>query len=91
MKSENLPQNRTDHSSSAAERCLSSMHRDAYHGENESYPEAPLLNGGSAGAAALDSNAFRIHARDCRQLNEDMCKMVHAEDRNQMPTNKMRE
>lgn len=72
---------------SQAERCISSMSND----ENESYPEAPLPNGGSAGAAVLDSNAFRIHARDCRQLNEDMCKVLHAEDRNQMPTNKMRE
>lgn len=35
--------------------------------------EAPLLNGRPAGATALD-NAFRIPARDCRQLNGDMCK-----------------
>lgn len=60
-------------------------------GEKESDPAAPLPNGGAAGAAVLDSNAFRNHARDCRQWNEDMCKVVHAEDRNQMPTNKMRE
>lgn len=53
--------------------------------------EAPFLNGRPVGATALDSNAFRIHARDCRQLNGDMCKEVHAGDKNQMPTHRMKE
>lgn len=90
IKLENLlPKTRTDHSfrfpslSLASPQCLTD--------KNESCPEAPLSNGRSAGAAASDSNAFRIHARDCHQLNEDMCKVVHAGDRNQMPTHKMRE
>lgn len=89
MKLENfVSKNRTDyHLIPKPEPCISSV--------SSSWkwilPKAPLLNGGSAGAAVLDSNAFRIHTRDHRQLNEDMCKVVHAGDRNQMPTYKMRE
>lgn len=58
---------------------------------NESCPEAPLLDSRSARSAVPGSNAFRIHTRDHHQLNQDMCKVVHARDRNQLPTHKMRE
>lgn len=58
---------------------------------NESCPEAPLLDSRLARAAVPGSNAFRIHTRDHHQLNQDMCKVVHAGDRNQLPTHKMRE
>lgn len=84
-----LPTNRIDHSLKFPS--LSLAYCQCLTDGNESCPEAPLLKNRSAGAAAPGSNAFRIHTRDHHQLNEDMCRVAHAGDRNQLPTHKMRE